>query len=295
MITLRRGTNEPEKATLPAKLDAVVVGDAVAIRTNTGEQELVVESIIARKNLLSRSYFGKTKTLAANLDRLFIVTAVGDLFSEDFLDRTIASCEYEQIPYSIVLNKTDQSWASFNRAELYQGIGVDLIYSSAKRSDGFEKLEAHISAITDPNSERTPTYAFCGVSGVGKSSIINHFIPGSRQKIGELSTSGQGKQTTTMAMLYHCGSTTIFPAMNIIDLPGLQKFGVTHIPLTEIGRCFPEIKKVADACRFMDCSHIHEPDCAVLKSLASGDIQKSRYDTYLRIRQETEESNARGN
>ena len=280
-----------EKAALPKKFDAVVVGDSVSLSQPSSKSESSITAINRRKNLLSRSYFGKRKILAANLDRLFIVTSAGDLFSADFIDRTIACCEYERIPYTLLMNKSDLfSTAEGNEvAKTYLDMGVSLFHTSTKTPNGIETLRLYLKTLP-PSDGELSTYAFCGVSGVGKSSLINVFVPGTRQKVGTLSSTGQGKQTTTMGMLYYCEGDAELPPMHIIDLPGLQKFGVTHVPLSELAHCFSEFRHPATQCRFLDCSHTKEPDCAVLEALSAGTIAKSRYDSYVRIREETKES-----
>jgi ribosome biogenesis GTPase len=269
----------------PSKIPSVVVGDFVRIDRQT--QSIV--SVEQRKNILSRSYFGKTKELASNLDHLFIVSSGGALYTEDFIDRTIASCLFEGIPFSLLINKSDIPWEQKERLQCYQNLDIDILHTSTKVDDGLSSLhkflEARFSDQSLLESNHPPIIAFCGVSGVGKSSLINHFVPGARQKTGDVSHTGQGQQTTTMAIAHRA------PMFNgkeviIIDLPGLQKFGVTHISSQSLQNCFPEIPPIAAHCRFIDCSHTKEPECAVIKAFEEGIIFSSRYKSYLRMRDE---------
>lgn len=272
--------------TIPSKIESIVVGDFVDINLSTSS----ITALHKRKNILSRSYFGKTKELAANLDHLFIVTAGGALLSEDFIDRTLASCHYEGISCSIIFNKIDILSENHDLSPCYEQLGINVLRTSTKVPGGLESLHKFLAekfpAAAGHDPDQAPILAFCGVSGVGKSSLINTFVPGARQRVGDVSHTGQGQQTTTMA-LAHVATLAHDRRLIIIDLPGLQKFGITHIPSQALAHCFPDIAAWSPSCRFIDCTHTKEPECAVRNAAEQGTLFASRYKSYLRMRDET--------
>jgi ribosome biogenesis GTPase len=262
--------------TLKGSTRTAVVGDNCSVT-----QSLDNFSILPRTNILSRRYGNKKKNLAANIDHLFIVTAVKPGIHTLFIDRTLSSCIYEQISVSILLNKCDLDLQdSTELIAQYKDIGFDITHSCAKTELGCEQLIQYIK------DNKFNTVAFCGISGVGKSSLINKLAPNALSKVGQLSDKAQaGKQTTSMARMY---DTKLNSDLNIsvIDLPGLQHFGICNIPLDSLAATFPEFLSKDEKCRFNDCSHTTEPECIVLNKLISGKIYQSRYKSYLDMRQE---------
>lgn len=266
------------EAQLRSSMQQLVCGDRVSIAEENGTY--VVKEATERTNLLSRAYRDRSKLLAANIDMLFIVSAVKPQPNTAFIDRTIAACEYEGIPYSLVLNKSDLGTEEFDIIlKTYRDLRCTVLTTCTKSDNGMIELENFITT-------RAPTVmTLCGLSGVGKSSIMNRLIPGVIQKTSEVSEkSGLGKQTTTMAQLYW--RLTDGKPQYIIDLPGLQHFGITHIPLKSLRDCFQEFHERAQACQFQDCTHTIEPNCSILDALSDGTISQSRYNSYLHMREE---------
>jgi ribosome biogenesis GTPase len=261
-----------------SKSKGIIVGDYCLVDIKTKSVK-----ILERANQLIRSYSGKTKYLAANIDHLFIVTAHKPGINYLFIDRTICASLFENIQCSLVLNKTDlERTNSIQMLNFYKELGINIIESSTKVENGITELSDFIS------NNKFKTVALCGISGVGKSSLINKLVADANQTIQAISDKTEsGKQTTTMAKLFSSKKY----GFDIIDLPGLQNFGVSHLPLKFLPSIFPEIFKYSAECRFNDCNHINEPDCKVLEQLDSCMIQLSRYKSYLSIREELIQAN----
>jgi ribosome biogenesis GTPase len=227
-----------------------------------------------RQNIINRSYQGKTKDIVANTDHLYIVTAVGPLLNTIFLDRILALAHLRNISSSIILNKIDkeEELAGANEIlECYRRINIPVIPISVKKEQGLESLRSEF--LKDSHK----TIALCGVSGAGKSSLINKFIPEATARIDAVSKrTGQGKQTTTQAIAYPFPSSA--PRMLLVDTPGLQNFGISHLSELEAKDSFVEF---GSNCRFQDCRHISEPGCLVQERIKSGEIAQSRYESYL--------------
>lgn len=267
------------EALLRSNAPEVVCGDLVHI--DSSSETAVIESIKERKNLLSRSYRDRTKLLAANLSHLYIVSAVAPLFNTVFIDRTIAACTHEGIPFSLIVNKTDLATEETEPLiSIYTQLGVPLIYTCAKKPDG---LDSFMLNLSEPDNT---CVALCGISGVGKSSLLKRLIPEAAARTSDVSKkTGQGRQTTTMATAYQ----RIRPNLTnqfIIDLPGLQHFGISHMDLTQLRDAFSEFKTRSHGCQFLDCAHISEPNCAIVAALQAGEISQSRYDSYRYMREE---------
>ena len=259
----------------------VAVGDRV-VYEREGEGPAVIKEILPRKNYVIRRSTNLSRqahVIAANIDRAYIIVSL--YFPEiklPFLDRILVTCEVYGIPATIVLAKTDLYRAeaveqidAFRR--IYEGAGYPVLETSVKTGEGIETLrEACKGQIS----------LFSGESGVGKSSLIKAVDPSLDPKIGQISIAHlQGKHTTSLYEMY-----PLVSGGYIIDSPGLRGFGLVDLEKEEIGKYFPEMLAVADHCRFVPCTHTHEPDCAVKAALDAGTISAERYASYLGMLEE---------
>ena len=247
-------------------------GDIVNIKL-TDTHEGVVESSEPRQTLLYRSNAYKSKILASNVTQVIIVLATQPSFYEALLNRCLAAAEAANIKPLIVLNKCDLSETNDakNKLKIYEDLGYETVYLSAK---------------TDINPLRPylkhQQSVLVGQSGMGKSTIINTLLPNEDVRTQEISdTLDSGKHTTTAAHLYHIdGDSTL------IDSPGLQEFGLNHLTQEDIEHAFIEFRPFLGHCRFSDCKHQVEPDCAVVNAIAAGKINQIRLDYYRQLLQE---------
>lgn len=242
-----------------------------------------------RKNYIVRKPTNLSKQLhiiAANIDQaVLLVTLREPETSTIFIDRFLATAEAYRIPTILVFNKIDLlDVAARERLEglcrLYGNIGYKCVCLSAATGENMAALQTLLHGqIT----------LLSGNSGVGKSTLVNSLAPGVAAKTGAVSAVHlKGMHTTTFSEMYEIGHNTF-----VIDTPGVKGFGMVNMAVGEVGHFFPEIFDTARQCRFADCSHTHEPDCAVLAAVASGKIALSRYESYLSIRDDFGESKYR--
>lgn len=256
----------------------VAVGDIVDITVNADGTAFIVK-IAPRINYIIRRASNLSKEshiIAANLDRaLLVVSLTEPATSTTFIDRFLATAEAYQVPVTIVINKTDlytDELAEYYEAikYLYESIGYEVLGVSATTGDGVDRVRDVISkGIT----------LFSGNSGVGKSSLINALIPGLELRTANVSTSHHtGMHTTTFSEMFAIGTDAY-----IIDTPGVKGFGTIDFDVNEVSHFFPEIFRISANCRYGNCTHTHEPGCAVLKAVNESLISQSRYASYLSI------------
>lgn len=256
----------------------VAVGDIVDITVNADGTAFIVK-IAPRINYIIRRASNLSKEshiIAANLDRaLLVVSLTEPATSTTFIDRFLATAEAYQVPVTIVINKTDlytDELAEYYEAikYLYESIGYEVLGVSATTGDGVDRVRDVISkGIT----------LFSGNSGVGKSSLINALIPGLELRTANVSTSHHtGMHTTTFSEMFAIGTDAY-----IIDTPGVKGFGTIDFDVNEVSHFFPEIFRISANCRYGNCTHTHEPGCAVLKAVDESLISQSRYASYLSI------------
>ena len=256
----------------------VAVGDIVDITVNADGTAFIVK-IAPRTNYIIRRASNLSKEshiIAANLDRaLLVVSLTEPATSTTFIDRFLATAEAYQVPVTIVINKTDlytDELAEYYEAikYLYESIGYEVLGLSATTGDGVDRVRDVISkGIT----------LFSGNSGVGKSSLINALIPGLELRTANVSTSHHtGMHTTTFSEMFAIGTDAY-----IIDTPGVKGFGTIDFDVNEVSHFFPEIFRISANCRYGNCTHTHEPGCAVLKAVDESLISQSRYASYLSI------------
>jgi len=247
-----------------------VCGDLVAIAM-TGTDSGRVVSISERKNLFGRSGSTRTKHFAANISQLAIITACEPPVDDDLLARMLIGAIAAGLEVLVVLNKSDLAdRLPAARAALapFRNIGHRVIEISAR-----EDISALRTAL---DGHRT---LLIGQSGMGKSTIVNRLVPDAHARTAEISTwLGTGKQTTTASHLYRIGTEA-----EIIDSPGVSRFGLAGMTAATIQRGFPDLFAHGGACRFSDCMHLTEPQCAVAEAAASGMIHPRRLALYRRI------------
>lgn len=267
----------------------VSVGDIVYFslqdeRSESGKPLGIITKLKERKNYIIRRSVNLSKEshiIAANIDQAFILATVNyPVTLLNFLDRFLVTAEAYNIPAILVFNKIDL----YNDAEMekvnewfgiYHEIGYKCIATSAKTGQGIDELKL---LMKDRIS------VFGGFSGVGKSSLINYIEPDLKLKTSTLSLSNNsGKHTTTFSEMFE-----LKMGGYIIDTPGIRSFGMIDMKNDDVSHYFPEIFKKSDECRFNNCTHTHEPGCAVRQSIENGDISISRYESYLSILNEDE-------
>lgn len=261
----------------------VAVGDFVEVEMKP--DGAVINRIMERRNYIIRKSINLSKQahiIAANIDQaLLIVTVNHPVSSTVFIDRFLASVEAYRIPAILVFNKIDLYGEDDllllgALAQIYQQIGYSCFHVSSLTGEGIGDLSAVL---------KDKVTVLSGQSGVGKSSLINRIEPGLTLKIAEISASHDtGKHTTTFAEMFPLGQ-----GGYIVDTPGIRAFGLIHMIKTEISHYFPEIFKRSKDCRFYNCTHIHEPGCAVIEAIENGEISESRYFSYVSMFEEGED------
>jgi len=258
----------------------IAVGDRVEfIIEDENENSAIISKIERRHNYMVRtSPHNKHQKhiVAANIDMALLVATMAEpRTSNGFIDRFLTTAEAYHIPAIIVFNKSDlltgKSMEEYLvRKEIYENIGYETFLATATKGDGLEALAEKI---------KDKTTLFSGHSGVGKSTLINHFIPSQNLRVQEVSGwSGKGQHTTTFAEMFDLPQ-----GGQIIDTPGVKEFGMVDMEREELSHYFPEMRDRIHDCRFNNCIHINEPGCAVKAAVEAGEISMERFESYIAI------------
>lgn len=278
----------------------VAVGDGVTLRQQQGAhhqadaqaaatQTLFITEIDERRNYIVRKASNLSKQshiLAANIDlALLVVTVARPQTTTTFIDRFLATAEAYRVPAALVINKMDQL-TDDERQEadylglIYGAIGYPVFMVSALTGDGLDALRTAMQGQTS---------LLAGHSGVGKSTLINRFVPDAHARTAGISDAhGTGMHTTTFSELY-----TLPEGGALIDIPGIKGFGTFNMEREEVAHFFRDIFALSADCRFNNCTHTHEPGCAVLRALEDHRLAPSRYASYLSMLDDKDESKYR--
>ncbi|WDF77911.1 ribosome small subunit-dependent GTPase A [Mucilaginibacter sp. AW1-7] len=257
----------------------VAVGDVVEFEMEPEQESGVITKLHQRKNYIIRKAINLSKQaqiIAANLDQaLLVVTLASPRTSLGFIDRFLVTAEAYDIPARLIFNKVD----------LFSDEGLEILadLKAVYEKIGYPCFE--VSALEGTNIDKVQELLkdkvtlFSGHSGVGKSSLINALLPNLDLRTHMVSEwSDKGMHTTTFAEMFELPQGGF-----IIDTPGIRELGVIDIEKNELSHFFPEMRSRMNQCRFNNCRHINEPGCAVLEALEEGDIELSRYESYLSI------------
>ncbi|MCB0319461.1 MAG: ribosome small subunit-dependent GTPase A [Bdellovibrionales bacterium] len=275
--TVRQGT-------AATKALDITVGDRIHFQKSA--EQFLIDDYQERKNCLYRQVGKKRKLLSANLDLVCIVTAVGKLFQPIFVDRVLCIATHEEIRPVIVVNKIDLE-IDDETSELitvYQDLGIEVLLTSTREEGGLAPVYDLLQ------SAPYQVVSLVGVSGVGKSSLLNELVPQASRWTREVSEkSGLGRQTTTQAEAFHYHDalgTNLF----LVDLPGIQQFGISQFSIRDVQHGMPDIEALGAACEYADCQHIAEPHCAVKAGVESGLLAITRFQSYLGMLEEIDRS-----
>lgn len=258
----------------------VVVGDEVACEADEGG-DYVIADILPRRNYVIRRASNLSKEshiIAANVDQALLMASLRSPETPtEFVDRFLVTCEAYKVPVTILLSKLDlqdaEAVAEFRA--VYEGAGYRVLEVSVREGRGVEEVRELLAGRTTLVS---------GNSGVGKSTLIQAIDPSLDIRTGEISESHhKGRHMTTFSTMYPLAG-----GGAVIDTPGIKGFGLIDIDEAELWHYFPEMMRVAPACRFYNCTHTHEPGCAVTEAVKAGEIAWPRYESYLKIRDEDE-------
>ncbi|MES2828224.1 MAG: ribosome small subunit-dependent GTPase A [Bacteroidota bacterium] len=257
----------------------IAVGDIVDFELEPNSDKGVIDKLHERKNYIIRKSINLSKQaqiIAANMDQAFlVVTLASPRTSLGFIDRFLATAEAYSIPAVLIFNKLDlfhkEGLAILDEYKtIYENIGYPCYSVSALEGTNIPLIEGLL---------KDKTTLFSGHSGVGKSSLINALLPGRSIKTGDVSeATDKGQHTTTFAEMH-----TLPFGGYLIDTPGIRELGIFDIRPEELGHYFREMRALMNECRFNNCRHVNEPGCSVIKAVENGEIEISRYESYLSI------------
>lgn len=276
-----RGNKQTNPVAVGDQVEYLLQDDGTGVISEVRDRQ---NYIVRKATKLSK----QTHVIAANIDRLCIVATLGlPRTSTGFIDRLLVTAEAYHIPACITFNKVDlyeeTLWEIHNEIkEMYESAGYPVYAVSALKGDGIPELRQLIAG---------QTVLFSGHSGVGKSAMLNALAPGLDLRVGEVSEwSMKGKHTTTFAEMFLMqldDTQTSF----LIDSPGIKEFGMVDIKPEELSHFFPEMRQRLHDCHFANCTHRHEPHCAVKDAVDQGLISAERYNNYLGIYDQIEGGN----
>jgi ribosome biogenesis GTPase len=258
----------------------VAVGDRVLLMEDVNyENTAIIKEIFPRENYIIRKankLSSKRQILATNLDAAILVASMfAPRTSLGFIDRFLLGCQAYHVPAILFMNKIDMLGDNIKQVQteferIYANAEVEIMYGSALDPNSVGKLLNRI---------RKQRILLAGHSGVGKSTLLNALYPEFDAKVGSISeTHMKGKHTTTFAEMF-----TTQDGTQLIDTPGIRDFGVVDIEANEIPQYFPEFRNFMNKCKFSNCTHTHEPKCAVLENVENGNIPEERYYSYQSI------------
>ena len=256
----------------------VAVGDEVMLELEEGQAgQGLIREILPRRNYLIRKSVHKTgqaHIIASNLDQVLVIASLTlPRTSLGFIDRMLVSAESYGIPARIIFNKCDllsedELAYAEDLAAMYGDIGYPALITSVAEEKNLDAFAALL---------RGKTSLLSGHSGVGKSSLVNAIFPGLNLSTQEISDfANKGKHTTTFAEMHHLDENS-----RIIDTPGIKELGLMDMEDDPLSHYFPEMRPYAEDCRFYNCSHVHEPGCAVIQAVEKGLLPLTRYESYL--------------
>ena len=262
---------------IKSNLGNIVCGDQVAIETASNQQHRVM-AILPRENLLQRvDGFGQVRAVAANITQLLVCLSVVPEPNLFLLDQYLLSAEQQAIDAVIVINKIDLLESAedpFGIAEIYRPLGYQVLGTSVKSNQGMPEFRQLLTGQLSILS---------GVSGVGKSSLTSYLLPDEPIKIANISEANEeGRHTTRTSRLYHLSG-----GGELIDTPGVRGFSPFVDNKRPLAHGFREILEISAGCRFHNCKHLEEPNCAVTDAVSAGGIKPSRYQSYLKILEQT--------
>ena len=266
----------------------IAVGDRVRVELTDDEEGGSVEEVLPRRSKLARASAGEgslEQVLVANVDQVLVVSAIRDpLFRPQLVDRILLGCERSDLDAIVIINKADREKNNASGEEsiphwvdFYSSLGYRAFGTSVVDGRGVDQLRELL---------RDRISVFCGLSGVGKSSLLNAVQPGLALRVGKVSKRGarEGRHTTT-----HSALLRLQDGGYVVDTPGIRNFGLFGLDARELPELFPEFRPHLGGCGFDDCSHTHEPKCAIKTALEAGSIAPSRYASYEELLAECEQ------
>lgn len=257
----------------------VAIGDHVQVELMQGDSHGMITDISVRENYIIRKATKLSKVshiIAANLDHAYLIATLAQpRTSNGFIDRFLVTAAAYYIPASIIFNKVDLYGPELlglldELSNIYENAGYHCYRSSALYGDGISEIRKLLHGKVS---------LFSGHSGAGKSALIKAIDPDLNPRVGILSEVHQkGMHTTTFAEMYELAGQGF-----IVDTPGIKEFGLIDFEKTEIHRCFPEMERLLPFCQYKNCSHTHEPGCAVKAGLETGSVSNLRYNSYISI------------